>query len=113
MSRVAAQRVTRIPLRRRGSAKSPASASPRVRMSALATTTRPAPARHPAADHSRNAPLPAPTTPTTVPGPGGAAPAAPAAGRLRALAPALAVILGVATLLRVGFDQYLNYDARY
>ncbi len=32
---------------------------------------------------------------------------------MRALLPALAVVLGVAAILRVGFDQYLNYDARY
>ena len=38
---------------------------------------------------------------------------APTSGRVRGLLPPLAVILGVATLLRVGFDQYLNYDARY
>jgi hypothetical protein len=38
---------------------------------------------------------------------------APDPGRARRLAPALAVVLGVAALLRVGFDQYLNYDARY
>ncbi|HYI20525.1 MAG TPA: hypothetical protein VD836_17555 [Solirubrobacteraceae bacterium] len=32
---------------------------------------------------------------------------------MRALLPALAVVLGVAAILRLGFDQYLNYDARY
>ena len=38
---------------------------------------------------------------------------APAPGRARGILLPLAVILGVATVLRVGFDQYLNYDARY
>ena len=32
---------------------------------------------------------------------------------VRRLLPALAVVLGVAALLRVAFEQYLNYDARY
>ena len=60
--------------------------------------------RWPRAAPPTDSTLTATTTQTTPP---------PAAGRARRLAPALAVVLGVAVLLRVAFDQYLNYDARY
>ena len=60
----------------------------------------------PSTDSTLTASTPQTAVPATTAG-------APASGRVRGLLPPLAVILGVATLLRVGFDQYLNYDARY
>jgi hypothetical protein len=79
---------------------------PRLGRRAPAPGDAPVAVRRPPTDSTLTASTPQTAVPATTAG-------APASGRVRGILLPLAVILGVATLLRVGFDQYLNYDARY
>ena len=60
----------------------------------------------PPTDSTLTASTPQTTAPATPAG-------APATGRARRILVPLLVIAGVAALLALGFDRYLNYDARY